>query len=70
MLSLAFFLAASCPEPKMVNVTPYPWNQFDLETLERAKKRCGQLYQGRSPCVKLYRKWGEFDYSVVCGRPR
>lgn len=64
-----FVLAAlSCPEVKMQNVSGHPWNGYDKEILQQAKKRCGELYSD-SPCVKLFRKWGKQDYSVICGAP-
>ena len=55
-----------CPKTNMVNVTKYPWNDYDQEVLGRANKRCGQIYPG-SGCVKMFKKWGKKDYSVICG---
>lgn len=67
MISLLLYLALSCPETKMQNVSGFPWNDYDQEMLAQAKKRCGEIYK-EAPCVKLFRKWGKQDYSVVCGR--
>lgn len=64
--SLALFITLSCPATKMVNVSGDPWNDYDKSILEQAKKRCVQLYED-SPCVKLFRKYGKQDYSVICG---
>lgn len=63
---LLTLIALSCPQVKMQNTTKYPWNQFDKETLARAKNRCGKIYQD-APCVKLFKKYDKQDYSVVCG---
>lgn len=64
---LAAMMALSCPVTKMQNVTKYPWNDHDRAILAQAKKRCGELYSD-SHCVKLFRKYGKQDYSVVCGK--
>lgn len=69
MISLIMLLSSSCPETKMVNRTEFPWNDFDRQTLARAKKRCGELYEN-SPCVKLFIKRTANDYSVLCGRAK
>lgn len=63
LLSLS---VAGCPLPKLENKTNFPWNDYDRKTFKHASKRCGELYTN-SPCVKLFRKWGEQDYSVLCG---
>lgn len=68
MSCIMWAIALACAEPKIVNTTPYPWNDFDKQTLARAKKRCGELYPA-SPCVKLIKKYNIQDYSVVCGKP-
>lgn len=60
------FAAAVCQPPKLENKTKFPWNDFDKKTLKGAATRCGQKYPN-SPCVKLFRKHGERDYSVICG---
>jgi len=65
-MMLTLLLALSCPKTEMLNVTNYEWNKHDVETLTYSKKRCGELYKD-APCVKLFRKWGKQDYSVVCG---
>lgn len=63
---VALLLALSCPDTKMVNATKFPWNEWDRSRLQYSKKRCGEMYP-EAPCVKLFRKWGKQDYSVVCG---
>ena len=51
----------------MQNVTKFPWNDYDRKELKYAEKRCGEIYGESGKCVKLFRKWGERDFSVVCG---
>lgn len=63
---LAAVLALSCPTTKITNVTKFPWNSHDQQTLTYSRNRCVQLYND-APCVKLFRKWGKQDYSVTCG---
>lgn len=67
MIALALALAISCPVTKMQNVTKFPWNDHDRSILKQAKTRCGELYPD-APCVKLFRKYGKQDYSVICGK--
>ena len=69
MLTIMVLMAISCPNPKMQNVTKFAWNDFDKSILEQARKRCGELYPD-APCVKLFRKYGKQDYSVICGAKR
>lgn len=64
---LTFLL--TCATPKIDNATKYPWNDFDQQSLNVAKVRCGELYK-QSPCVKLFRKWDEKDYTVLCGKEK
>ncbi len=67
MISVILLAAAlQCPNTKFVNVSGYEWNQHDLNTYRYVQKRCVQVYPD-SPCVKLFRKWGKQDYSVICG---
>jgi len=66
---ITFLLVAAlngCPAVKMENKTKFPWNDFDKTSLRKAQSHCGMIYD-RSPCVKRFIKWGERDYSVVCG---
>lgn len=67
MGELLLSLALNCAAPEMVNVSKYPWNQHDLDTLEYSKRRCAQLHSD-APCVKLFRKFDYQDYSVICGK--
>lgn len=68
MISLLLAAAInSCPVVKMENKTKFPWNDFDKASLRKAQDHCGTIYPS-SPCVKLFRKYGERDYSVLCGR--
>lgn len=68
MFRVLLFLSLACPDTKIQNVSGLPWNQHDQETLDGAKKRCGELYPD-SPCVKLFRKYAFQSYSVICGEP-
>jgi hypothetical protein len=65
--SLILLLSLSCPNTIIENRTEFPWNSFDNQTLTKAKKRCGEKYKN-SKCVKVFRKTGEQDYQVICGR--
>jgi hypothetical protein len=67
MITLSILMNLLCSEPKMQNVSRYPWNAFDRSTLRQAKKRCGELYPD-DPCVKLFRKYEKLSYSVICGK--
>ena len=53
-----------CSEPEIVNYTK-EWNQFDQDTLNRAKRRCGQIYKD-APCIKVFMKLAEKNYHVIC----
>lgn len=66
MINLLMLLSLSCHEPKMLNTSSFAWNQYDYSMLNRAKFRCEELYSD-APCVKLFKKWGKRDYSVICG---
>lgn len=68
-LYIAGFL---CAAPNVLNYTmftntPYDWNAFDQKTLERAQRRCVELYPNTSPCLKNFYKIGERDYKAICG---
>ena len=65
-MTILLLLSLSCPTVKMQNVSGYPWNDYDRSILKQTTKRCGELYPD-APCVKLFRKWGKQDYSVICG---
>lgn len=66
-MNMIFFMAF-CMEPEILNTTSSPWNNHDEETLTYAKKRCGEIYDD-APCVKLFKKYGKQDYSVICAAP-
>lgn len=65
MISLIFLL--SCPPTKMENTSKYPWNDYDKKILTYMETRCGQVYPD-APCVKLFRKFDDQQYSVICGK--
>lgn len=67
MKTILFLATLSCPEIKMINKTDKPWNDFDYQHLEIAKKRCGEIYPN-SVCVKQFIKRTESDFSVICGK--
>ena len=64
---ILLFIALSCPAPVMQNATKQPWTGYDREELKWAETRCGQIYQD-APCVKLFRKFGDREYTVICGK--
>ena len=66
---ISLIIALSCPTTKIVNVSDYPWNDYDNSILEQARKRCGELYDD-APCVKLFRKYDFQQYSVICGEEK
>lgn len=59
-------MSISCTPTKIQNVSGFKWNAHDRETLNYSKKRCQELYED-SPCVRLFKKYGKQDYSVICG---
>lgn len=67
MIELAFILALSCPTPKTVNQTDWPWNTHDRETEAYCSKRCSKEYDD-APCLKLFIKWDAQDYHCICGK--
>lgn len=62
---VATMLTLQCSEP--VIISKKPLTEFDLWTLERAKKRCGEIYPN-SPCVKVFHVVKPKTYRVICGR--
>lgn len=66
---LLIALALSCPNPEIINKSGHKWNKFDQQTLNRAKKRCGELYP-KSPCLKKFIKVKKLDYLVTCGKEK
>ena len=62
-------LLMSCPPTKMLNVSKYEWNAYDMKILNVAEKRCGELYK-EARCVALFRKYGKQDYTVLCGEEK
>ena len=69
MILLAVFLASSfnCAPTNFENKTKFPWNENDKWNYETAVVGCAKKYK-KSPCVKLFRKWDERDYSVICAK--
>lgn len=68
MLSLFLAIAATtgCHNTVFENKTNQPWDQVDKMHYRAASQRCGELYE-KSPCVKLFRKRENRNYSVICG---
>jgi hypothetical protein len=68
ILSIAMYISAqACLATVMQNTTKFPWNDYDYQILAQAKKRCPEIWSD-SPCVKLFKKFGENQYSVVCSK--
>ena len=65
---LAFILAVQRPEVKRVNVTEFPWNDYDKYIVTVCQKRCPEL-DPATRCLKLFRKHGKQDYTCICGQP-
>jgi hypothetical protein len=65
-MTLLLISSLVCSTPVMQNVTKFPWNKYDMSILKQAKKRCGELYPS-ARYVRLFRKFGFQDYSVICG---
>lgn len=59
-------ISIQCGEPFIINETQNPVSKYDLEVLEDAKVRCGQLYED-APCVKKFYIKGNQNYWVICG---
>ena len=57
----------SCPPTKFQNISEYPWNDYDIQMLKYAEKRCQEVYS-EAGCVRIFRKFGERDYTVICGK--
>lgn len=55
-----------CPSIPALYSKGTVFEQYDLETLRRAERRCVQLYPA-SPCVKLMMKPAFRTYRIVCG---
>jgi hypothetical protein len=71
MYAYLMFMASftACPATEIINKTFIPINQFDMRQLSRAQLRCRQLYK-KSPCLKIFTKIGEQDYTAICGKTR
>lgn len=67
VVTTMLYTSLGCPPTKIVNNSGEAFNQKDLQTLEKTKKRCGQLYK-TSPCTKVFIKKTPNDYRVICGR--
>lgn len=59
----------ACAAPQIVNTSGFAWNAYDDEMLAKAKVRCGELYTD-ARCVRWFKKWGQRDYSVICGKEK
>jgi hypothetical protein len=66
MTILAFLLAASCPQTKMVNQSKLPWTKWDRKEMAYCQKRCPYEYRD-APCLKEFFKLGFQDYFCECG---
>ena len=66
MQILFLSLVISCEEPKMINKTKFPWNDFDMKIKTTCTKRCTTLYDD-APCLKQFIKFGKQDYHCICG---
>lgn len=57
-----------CLATILINLTSFPWNSHDKETLERARQTCKtDIRYADTPCLKRFVKTGERDYRAICG---
>lgn len=71
MLTFTSFLimaSLTCPEANIVNNTK-TWNKDDQQTLQKAQRRCGELYED-APCLITFTKKDDLAYTVICGAKR
>ncbi|NBO99773.1 MAG: hypothetical protein EBU90_06555 [Proteobacteria bacterium] len=61
-MEVVFFI---CQAVIVINSTT-TWNANDQKALERASKRCEQVYKD-APCLKKFYKIEENRYSALCG---
>lgn len=54
-----------CAAVIIVNMTS-TWTQYDQDTLNRAKKRCREIYKD-APCLKKFTKKSNDAYTAICG---
>jgi hypothetical protein len=57
----------SCPDTKVYLMTDEPWSKTDEFNLNKADKRCEELYK-KSPCLKKFIRWEPLRYSAICGK--
>ncbi len=55
-----------CSITIIINLTLL-WTDYDQETLERASKRCAEIYED-APCLKRFVKKKELTYNAICGK--
>lgn len=55
-----------CQTVTIINFTNI-WNDFDQKALDRAGKRCEQIYKD-APCLKKFYKVEEGRYKALCGK--
>lgn len=66
ILMLLLFLGLQlCPKTEVVNLTD-SWVELDIQTLNRAKHRCREIYED-APCLKVFTKKEERVYNATCG---
>jgi hypothetical protein len=65
LLTVTVAIGISCPATVIDNRTN-EWNRQDQQTLDNAKKHCGELYPD-APCLKMFRKKDSTTYNAVCG---
>ena len=60
-------VANSCEKPRLVNMTK-TWDSHDQATLDDAANRGCKKHFADMPCLKVFIKLNERDYSVICGK--
>lgn len=64
-LIAALPIQSQCPPVKVINHTN-EWTLGDKRALNRAKKRCPQIYAD-APCLKRFDKLANLRYTALCG---
>lgn len=67
MIAPLFAGALFCASPKLKDETHTPWTQTDQATLLEAQKEGCKRNNPQTPCLYVFVKLGENEYTAVCG---
>jgi hypothetical protein len=65
MIAILLAAAINCPDTEIKNLSSFPLNAQDLESLKFNENKCKDYYKNR-PCLAVFTKIGEFDYHYTC----